>query len=150
MNLYLLRTLFPTILILTLLTSCKKHTYTPEPATPNHPVISPSGKYALYINDLYDNTTASPTRYQRFFIYEQSNKSNPQKLVFESKQKFELRKDLLILWDDTQERVWAYTRDSTCLWTAQTSTQWVQRTYKPHQGLTVPKLLQQLRPEDFK
>lgn len=89
-------------------------------ARPEHPVISPSGKYQLQIKEGIDGEA----RVNRFCIAKIEKDGQKPKVVYCSKDDFATRFKLYFLWDDS-DRVWVYSSDiGTFYWARVTDDLW--------------------------
>lgn len=85
-------------------------------ATPDNPVISPSGKYKMVIESGYNGVVY----YNNFVIH----KTEDDTLLYSSPAQFRTRDRLMFAWDEL-DNVWIYTADMGICWWEKENDIWV-------------------------
>lgn len=113
-------------------------------ATPENPIVSPSGKYQLEVVNGYNGLV----KFQRFYITKLEDRAYSPRVIFACLDTFRTRDTLYFLWDNN-DRVWVYSGDvGTYYWVCVDNDQWEKYSYA-NTPILVPELLNQLRPEGF-
>ncbi len=93
-------------------------------ATPQNPLISPSGKYQLEILEGFNGIV----QFYRFNITKFEGKGVEPAVVFSSKDTFRKRDRVIFIWDK-EDRVWVYSGDvGTAYWTKVNDENWTKST----------------------
>lgn len=114
-------------------------------ATPENPIVSPSGKFQLQVTQGFNGLV----HFNRFDIAKIGEKGSDPEVVYVSKDTFRTRDRLYFLWDEL-DRVWVYSGDvGVFYWNRVNDEQWEKNTWSRDKKVTVPKLLKSLTPEFF-
>ncbi len=130
---------FMTVMSLLFLSCCKENMNSNQLATPEHPQISPSGKYLLQVINSFE----SGLNCEKFQILEITKQH---RIIFKSKDCFRTRDTLFFLWDN-DDRVWVYSGDVGTFFWVDEDGQWVKHTYV-QENVSAPDFLKRTRPED--
>ena len=109
-------------------------------ATPENPVVSPSGKYRLLVAETFDGVI----HFKRFEIVKADGST-----IFICREGFGSHHATLFLWDN-EDRVWVYSGDvGTAYWTRVRDDLWVKH-YYGDENVPAPEFLKKARPEYHK
>ena len=91
-------------------------------ATPENPVISPSGKYLLEVVQGYNGVV----HYNRFVISKYKGKNIEPEVVFCSKDTFRTRDKVYFMWYDKEDSVYVYSSDTgSYRWDMEDDSSWI-------------------------
>lgn len=110
-------------------------------ATPENPVLSPSGKYVLEVVQGYNGVV----HYNRFVISLYKGEDTDPEVIFCSKKTYRIRDTLYFMWDDDEDSVFVYSGDTgTERWNMKNDELWVEE-YPLGAGTEVPELLKKIK-----
>ena len=112
-------------------------------ATPDHPTLSPSGKYQLQITEGFNGQV----HYERFSVAKVREDGLKPKAVYDSREIFRTRDALYFLWGDG-DRIWVYSSDvGVFYWTRESDDFWIKH-YYGDENVPAPEFLKKTFPED--
>lgn len=113
-------------------------------ATPEHPVVSPSGRYALEVlsGRVMTGTPQGSVMIARFRISEAGGK-----VVYEDDADYTLRHTTFFLWADHADQVWAYSGDigTSYVDLDKATGGWTKRDFLPGKAAEPPTFLKNTR-----
>ena len=112
-------------------------------ASLDNPVISPSGKYILILEEKTDGKL-------NYYIFKIQINDSTKKIIFTLDEKIFRKRDMNYICWDSSDWIWGYSGDVGVYYWSEMNMQWVKNVYLKEKQIQPPDILVKLRPNSFK